>query len=505
MKKLYVAVALCATAFSLTLNSQNVAINATGAVPAASAMLDISSTSMGLLIPRMTTAQRTAIAAPSTGLQVYDTSTGSFWYYDGAVWVEILNGSTGWRLTGNSIAAANFIGTTNAMAFRFYCNNVERARFNPTDGECVFGATASPYAGDMVSAVATATLTFGINGYSAQNGSGTWGEVLVGSTTAFSAVQGVYGGSGAGAGVLGNYNGTNTSNVRAGVYGVCSTPAANVGGAGVYGYNAMASGSMHMGVLGSYNGAAFGLGVVGVGFGGGLMTGNNDVAVVGWRANNANYSGYFNGNHVIANGTKTASVGTQWGNQLLYCQESSEVWFEDIGGGQLVNGVCHIELDSIFLDVTVIDADHPMRVFIQMEGECEDVFVEKGETGFTVKEKNGGHSNTSFSYRISAKRVNFQDHRYGNDPVWGPGDTRAFMQYAPPPPVDYYENVAFQDSMRNNWKPTPMPAGFIDWVTLQRESQQAQTTRGQEPQPVEQPANTPNQQPAPQPVQGPRK
>jgi hypothetical protein len=476
MKK--ITLALVASCFALSnLNAQNVAINATGAAPAASAMLDVSSTTNGLLIPRMTSVQRTAIAAPATGLYVYDTTTGSFWYFDGTVWQEQLNGSIGWRLTGNAIAAANLIGTTNAQAFRFYCNNTERMRINPTDGEIVCGATASPYAGDEFSAVSTAALPFGVNGYSANNGSGTWGEVLAASTTAFSALQGVYGGSGAGAGALGNYNGTNTANTRAGVYGVCSTPAAAVGGAGVYGYNAIASGSMRLGVLGTYNGAAFGIGVHGIAFGGGIITGNNDIAVVGWRQNNANYSGYFNGNHVIANGTKTASVGTQWGNQLLYCQESPEVWFEDIGGGQLVNGQCRINLDSIFLQVTVIDEEHPMRVFIQLEGECEDVYVVKDSLGFTVKEKNGGHSNTEFSYRIVAKRVNFQDHRYGNDPVWGAGDTRQYMQYAPAPPIDYAQNVKFQEELKRNWKPTPMPPGFVDWMTIQKEAQARSVTR----------------------------
>lgn len=500
MKKYYpVMVVLGVTLTTSSLFSQNVAINGTGAAPNASAMLDISSTNSGLLIPRMTTAQRTAIAAPATGLKVYDTTTGTFWWYNGTVWVEQLGTANGWTVSGNTAVAANYIGTNNAIAFRFYCNGLERGRFNPTDGEMVYGATASPYAGDMVAAVATATLTFAVNGYSAQNGSGTWGEVLAGSTTAFSAVQGVYGGSGAGAGSLGNYAGTNGSNVRAGVYGVCSSPAANVGGAGVYGYNAIASGNMRMGVLGSYNGAAYGIGVNGIGFGGGIITGNNDVAVVGWRQNNANYSGYFNGNHVIANGTKTASVGTEWGNQLLYCQESPEVWFEDIGGGTLVNGECHIELDSIFLQVTVIDEDHPMRVFIQMEGECEDVYVLKGETGFTVKEKNGGNSNTSFSYRIVAKRVNFQDHRYGNDPLWGPGDTRAYMQYAPAPPIDYTANVAFQDSIRKNFVQPPMPPGFVTWEMLQKQTQQMSTTRPDAPKPIQRPEAVQgqnNQQPA---------
>jgi hypothetical protein len=452
--------------------SQNVAINGTGAIAAASAMLDISSTTSGLLIPRMTTAQRTVIVAPAAGLYVYDTTTGTFWYFDGAVWVEMLSTTNGWRLNGNTVVVGQFMGSTNAQAVRFFCNNIERLRINPTDGEIVAGAVASPYAGDLFAGVATVTLPFGINGYSSVNGSGAWGEVMAASTTAFSAVQGVYGGSGAGSGVLGNYNGTNTLNTRAGVYGICSTPAAAAGGAGTVGYNGMNSGNQRMGVLGFYNGAAWGLGVVGLGFGGGIPVGNQDIAVVGWRANNANYSGYFNGNHVIANGTKTASVGTEWGNQLLYCTESPEVWFEDIGRGKLVNGVAIIEMDSIFKQVTFVDDEHPIHVFIQMEGECEDVFVKPGTTSFTVKEKNGGSSNTEFSYRVMAKRLHFQDHRYGNDPLWGAGDTRKYNQYATPPPVDYIENVKFQEDQRKNWKPTPMPEGFIDYFQIQKEAQE---------------------------------
>lgn len=461
---------LVTTLLSLSLNAQNVAINATGAAAAATAMLDISSTSSGLLIPRMTSAQRTAIAAPATGLLVYDTTIGSFYYWDGAQWIWMLSNATGWTLTGNTPAAANFMGSTNAVAVRFFCNNIERFRLNPTDGEFVAGATASPYAGDLMAGVATASLTFAVNGYSAQNGSGTWGEIMAASTTAFSAVQGVYGGSGAGAGVLGNYNGTNTSNTRAGVNGICSTAAANAGGAGTVGYNAIASGAQRMGVLGYYNGTSFGLGVVGIGFGGGIMAGNNDVAVVGWRQNNANYSGYFNGNHVIANGTKSASVPTTKGNQLLYVTEAPEVWFEDLGGGKLVNGEVTIHLDPLFLETVVIDADHPMRVFVQMEGESQEVYVTKGTTSFVVKERNGGNSNAEFSYRIMAKRVHFQDHRFGNDPVWGPGDTRQYSQYATPPAIDYNENVKLQEAQRANWKQTPMPEGFIYYDQIQKEA-----------------------------------
>lgn len=476
MKKTTLLLFLNSTLF-ITVNAQNVAINGSGAAPAASAMLDIASTTSGLLIPRMTTAQRTAIAAPATGLTVYDNTTSSFWYYDGTSWIEKLSTANGWRLNGNAITATNFLGSTNAQAVRFFSNNIERFRINPTDGEIVAGATASPYAGDMICAVTNAVLSFGINGYSANNGSGTWGETLAASTTGFSAVQGVYGGTGTGAGVLGNYNGTNTSTTRAGVYGVCTQAAANTAGVGVYGFNSISSGSSRMGVLGSYNGSAFGLGVSGIAFGGGIMTGNNDVAVVGWRANNNNYSGYFNGNHVIANGTKSGSVPTSKGNQLLYVTETPEVWFEDIGSDVLKNGEANIELDPLFLETVVIDEQHPMHVFVQMEGESDDVYVIKGKTGFKVKERHNGTSNTAFSYRIMAKRVHFQDHRFGNDPVWGPGDTRKYAQYAPPPPVNYEENVKFQEKLRREWKQTPMPEGFIYYEQIQREKDQFELTK----------------------------
>ncbi len=478
MKKI---ILLSAIAFSFISKAQNVAINGTGIAPVASAMLDVSSTTSGLLIPRMTSAQRIAIASPATGLLVYDTTVGNFYYYNGTVWVLFLNATTGWSLTGNTVAATDFMGSTNAQPVRFFCNNVERFRINPTDGEIVAGAAATPYSGDMIGAVTNAVLTFGINGYSAQNGSGIWGEILAASTTAFSSVQGVYGGSGVGSGVLGNYNGTNTSNTRSGVIGYCSAPtvATAVGGAGVYGFNAIGTASQRMGTLGTYSATAYGIGAYGIGFGGGIIAGNNDVAVVGWRANNANYSGYFNGNHVIASGTKSGSVPTTKGNQLLYTTESPEVWFEDLGGGKLINGEVTIQLDELFLQTVVIDEKHPMRVFVQMEGESQEVYITKGQTSFKVKERNNGTSNAEFSYRVMAKRVYFQDHRFGNDPVWGPGDTRKYAQYAPPPPIDYSENIKFQKEQKLNWKQTPMPEGFIYYDQIQKEAQALELTKKQ--------------------------
>ncbi|WP_153800975.1 hypothetical protein [Foetidibacter luteolus] len=76
--------------------------------PAPSAQLDITSTTRGLLMPRMTTDQRVAIASPAAGLQVYDITTRSFWYYNGTAWVQPSGGSSGlWVADGANIYNSN--------------------------------------------------------------------------------------------------------------------------------------------------------------------------------------------------------------------------------------------------------------------------------------------------------------------------------------------------------------------------------------------------------------
>ena len=82
--------------------------------PDASSLLEIKSTSKGLLISRMTQTQRDAIASPATGLLIYQTNkTPGFYYYDGSKWTAVTPKSKGWSLTGNSGTdpSINFIGT----------------------------------------------------------------------------------------------------------------------------------------------------------------------------------------------------------------------------------------------------------------------------------------------------------------------------------------------------------------------------------------------------------
>ena len=114
-----IIMALIQTAFT-----QSVAINNDASVPDASAMLDVKSTSKGMLVPRMTTAQRTAIVSPATGLLVFDNTNGSFWFYTGVAWTELNSGGINnyWTNNGFNIYNTNSgnigIGTS-SPSFKF--------------------------------------------------------------------------------------------------------------------------------------------------------------------------------------------------------------------------------------------------------------------------------------------------------------------------------------------------------------------------------------------------
>ena len=59
--------------------------------PAGSSLLEVSSTTKGVLLPRMTKTQREAIAGPVEGLLIYQTNNQpGFYYYDGTAWKSVL-------------------------------------------------------------------------------------------------------------------------------------------------------------------------------------------------------------------------------------------------------------------------------------------------------------------------------------------------------------------------------------------------------------------------------
>lgn len=95
--------AILITICGYDLSAQSFAINTDGSTAHASAMLDVKSTDKGLLIPRMTTAQRTAIGSPATGLQVYDIDLNLLFYYNGATWASLGSAANYWTSSGGNI------------------------------------------------------------------------------------------------------------------------------------------------------------------------------------------------------------------------------------------------------------------------------------------------------------------------------------------------------------------------------------------------------------------
>ncbi len=189
-----------------SVNAQSVGISTTAATPDGSSMLDISSTGKGLLIPRMTQAQRNAISSPATGLMVFQTdgvsgfyyyetlwksvafsapgqTAGDMTYFNGTSWTRIPKGTDGQILimqagipawTNQLLPAATTSAATSTSPTGAVLNGIVNANgFSSTitfeyGTTTAYGATAtaiqSPVAGNAVTNVsATITgLTYGI-------------------------------------------------------------------------------------------------------------------------------------------------------------------------------------------------------------------------------------------------------------------------------------------------------------------------------------------------------
>ena len=113
---------------------------------------------------------------------------------------------------------------------------------------------------------------------------------------------------------------------------------------------------------------------------------------------------------IIGPGTVNTIVKDLIGNRVaLSCPEAPENLFQDYGQGQLINGKAHIIIDPIFAKNIVVNEKHPLRVFVQLEGDCKGVYVtNKTGTSFDVIELNGGNSNIPFSFSITANRADEQ-------------------------------------------------------------------------------------------------
>lgn len=296
--------------------AQNVGINASGATPDASAMLDVSATNRGVLIPNVAlTSTNTAgpITLPATSLLVYNTATAGTvpnnvtpgYYYNSGTpvapnWQRLATATGGgneWLIIGNSGTTAstspigtpvnnNFIGTTDNVPFVLTTNNLERMRVLSAGQVSVNSLT-----------------TFGTSTFFSQ------------ATGNNNAVDGNAAGSGSA--VYGQNTGTGI-----GVFGLSS----NAAGYGVRGINTSASGSGVVGSgnnvtaytavggsggaftgtdLGSYNLATNTLGTGVVGVGNNVVTYNTAVGGSGGAFTGTNVGSY----NIATNTTGTGVTG----------------------------------------------------------------------------------------------------------------------------------------------------------------------------------------------------
>lgn len=137
------------------IHAQNVGINNTGALPNASAMLDVNHPNKGLLVPRVAltgTTDVSTIVTPPTSLLVYNTAsiadvTPGYYYWSSTAWLRLTTGlpsANNWLLTGNAgtVDGTNFIGTTDNVPFNVRVNNQKAGRIDHTLGNTFWGYLA---------------------------------------------------------------------------------------------------------------------------------------------------------------------------------------------------------------------------------------------------------------------------------------------------------------------------------------------------------------------------
>jgi hypothetical protein len=109
-------------------------------------------------------------------------------------------------------------------------------------------------------------------------------------------------------------------------------------------------------------------------------------------------------------GTKSAVVSAgSYGPREMYAIESPEVWFEDFGTAQLVNGQAVVIIEPVFAQT--VNLTETYHVFLTPLGDCGLYVAEKSSTFFVVRALNGKACNIAFDYRIVAKRLGYESKR----------------------------------------------------------------------------------------------
>lgn len=231
MKSLFTVLAIFIS--SMLFSQNNVGIGTT--TPDANAILDIQSNSKGILIPRLTTTQRTSMVlnTAQTGLLVYDNTLQQFWFWDGTQWVQIGAGSSSCTSLND---AYNCGGNGAGRSILTNYGAVELTLSNTTNGSVglqvnsTTGTSSAPSTSISAQNTAFGGAIYGEN-TNASNPYNTIEASTVSSNQYTSAIAGYYDGSSQGVGVYGSiYNSSST-----GVAGVMGVNNRTDGGHGVYG------------------------------------------------------------------------------------------------------------------------------------------------------------------------------------------------------------------------------------------------------------------------------
>lgn len=351
----------------------------------------------------------------STGSVIVNNTTA----FAGDVFSSYSSGSD-WAVNGyNTGSGGGIFGSNNANGFGVFGQNTGT-------GIGVYGITTSTIAG--VYGQGPNIGTYGLS--TGNNGTGLFG-VGPASVTA-DGVNGLAGNNQAMGGVFFNSNATGTGLLVGGnsVTTMSYQPSGSAIAAtsttiGIVGYgtspsngNGICASGNNLGIVtfaagsgGTFQGQTFG--VTGVS----PSTSNNTWG--GYFANGtANGFAYVGGTDgsgtakkIIGGGSVSTIIKDLKGNLVsMTCPEAPEILFEDYGIGQLINGKAHIDLDPVFAKNVTINEKHPLRVFIQLEGDCNGVYVtNKTQTGFDVVELNSGQSNVKFAYHVVANRADDRD------------------------------------------------------------------------------------------------
>jgi hypothetical protein len=206
--------------FSIKVIAQSVTIN-----PQAnnSGIINVQSTNKGVLVPNMTSAQRVAIVPLQNGLLVFDTTTNTFWFYNGTAWLELLGNSGGstyftptasaTQLSSSDFQNFNFLNGSNISAgsngydgtLKIYspsgsafntnylnldASTIQAKSYNVFNGKTEQNLTLNPFGGKVGIGTTTPTAKLTLNGdlslgdnYTYLNGVGTYNNINVTNTS----------------------------------------------------------------------------------------------------------------------------------------------------------------------------------------------------------------------------------------------------------------------------------------------------------------------------------